>query len=113
ITLEDETGVVNAIVWPKVFARFRRVVMGARVVRVSGRLQREGLVVHLVADTLSDFSHKLVSLSDGVADLGDPTARADEIKRHQDDPRQSRRRRRASEADRAARIVVPKSRDFH
>ena len=41
MTLEDETGIANVIVWPKVFERFRALVLGARLVRVTGRLQNE------------------------------------------------------------------------
>lgn len=49
ITLEDETGIANLVVWPQVFEKFRRVVMGASMIAVRGRIQREGEVVHLVA----------------------------------------------------------------
>ncbi|MCE8471829.1 OB-fold nucleic acid binding domain-containing protein, partial [Rhodovulum sulfidophilum] len=48
LTLEDETGVANVVVWPKVVERFRREVMGGRLLQVTGRLQRDGIVVHLI-----------------------------------------------------------------
>ncbi|HKT53516.1 MAG TPA: OB-fold nucleic acid binding domain-containing protein, partial [Caulobacteraceae bacterium] len=68
MTLEDETGVANIVVWPKVFERFRPVVMGARMVLVRGRLQRaedsDGRVIHLVADTIEDRTGDLNLLSD-------------------------------------------------
>ena len=62
ITLEDETGVSNVIVWPKVYERFRRAVIGGRLLRVSGQLQREGIVTHLIADTVEDLSPMLAEL---------------------------------------------------
>ena len=48
ITLEDETGIANLVVWPQVFEKFRRTVMAASMIAVRGRIQREGDVVHLV-----------------------------------------------------------------
>jgi error-prone DNA polymerase len=69
ITLEDETGIVNIVVWPKVFARNRRVVMTAQFLEVRGRLEREGLVIHVIADRLIDRSHELRALGDGTAGL--------------------------------------------
>ena len=54
ITLEDETGVANLVVWPKVFERFRRTVLGAQLLAVQGKLQKEGLVIHVVAERLID-----------------------------------------------------------
>ena len=72
-TLEDETGVANIIVWPKLFERFRRIVLTARLLKVTGRLQREGIVTHLIADRLEDCSPLLDSLSErGVDDLNGP-----------------------------------------
>ncbi len=50
MTLEDETAIANAIVWPKVFERFRPIVIGARLVAVTGKLQSESGVIHVVAD---------------------------------------------------------------
>ena len=51
ITLEDETGIANLVVWPAVFEQFRRTVMGASMIAVRGRVQREGEVVHLLGHT--------------------------------------------------------------
>ncbi|MBV1926181.1 MAG: error-prone DNA polymerase, partial [Rhodobacteraceae bacterium] len=62
LTLEDETGVSNVVVWPKVYEQFRRAVMGGRLLRVTGYLQREGIVVHLIAQDISDMSHYLAEL---------------------------------------------------
>jgi len=64
MTLEDETGIANIVVWRKVFERFRPIVMGARLVEVSGRVQREGRVIHVVADRFADLSPLLRRLGD-------------------------------------------------
>lgn len=66
ITLEDETGVANLVVWPKVMAAFRKVVMTAQLVQVTGRIQRDPVfgVTHVVVDTLTDRSDALLRLSD-------------------------------------------------
>jgi DNA polymerase III alpha subunit len=59
LTLEDETGVVNVVVWAKVFDRFRRAVIAGRLLRVTGRIQREMDVIHVVAEMIEDVSHLL------------------------------------------------------
>ena len=69
ITLEDETGIVNVVVWPKVFEKNRRTVMTAQFLLVRGKIEREGLVIHVVADQLIDLSDQLKRLGDGTADL--------------------------------------------
>ncbi|MBI06620.1 MAG: error-prone DNA polymerase [Rhodospirillaceae bacterium] len=66
MTLEDETGVANLIVWENIFERYRRVVIGSRLVMCTGRLQREGLVIHIIVTHLEDYSEHL----DGLANLG-------------------------------------------
>ncbi len=67
ITLEDETGISNIIVWRKVYEQFRRAVISGRLLRVTGRIQREGGVIHIIADLIEDLSPLLDSLlhSDG------------------------------------------------
>ena len=65
VTLEDEFGIANLVVWPKVFETHRRIVMGARLLAVSGTVQREGIVIHLVVERLWDWSADL----DRIADL--------------------------------------------
>ncbi|MFL5317309.1 MAG: error-prone DNA polymerase [Microvirga sp.] len=67
VTLEDETGISNVIVWRDVFEANRRVAMTARFLAVRGRLQREGLVVHVVAESFLDLSPELTRLRDGFA----------------------------------------------
>ena len=64
ITLEDETGVANLIVWPKVFERYRKVVLRARLLGVRGIVQREGLVIHVIAQRLFDLTPQLNRLGD-------------------------------------------------
>lgn len=56
VTLEDETGVCNVVVWAKVYERFRRAVIAGRLLRVTGRVQREAGVVHVVAERIEDLS---------------------------------------------------------
>jgi single-strand DNA-binding protein len=70
LTLEDETGVANVVVWAKVFERFRRAVIAGRCLKITGRLQREGDVVHLVAETIEDVS----SLLDRIVRMGEVEA---------------------------------------
>jgi error-prone DNA polymerase len=70
ITLEDESGIANLVVWTKVFERHRRTILTATMVAVRGRIQREGEVVHLVAQRLTDLSAELASV--GQRDGGFP-----------------------------------------
>ncbi|MBL4863926.1 MAG: error-prone DNA polymerase, partial [Rhodobiaceae bacterium] len=96
-TLEDETGIANIIIWPKIFERYRKTVLQARLLSVRGRVQKEGLVIHVIADWLDDWTHELTCLTDGSAE-----ARSDEQGLQRLYERQLR----------AARLM-PKSRDFH
>jgi error-prone DNA polymerase len=119
ITVEDETGVANVIVWPKAFEKFRRIVLTARLLRVTGRLQREGIVAHVIADRLEDLSDRLDALTEMDA-FKLTVSPADEVKRNIDlDPRAAAlRRRRPSPIPRPkhpreqAKVLFP-SRDFH
>jgi DNA-directed RNA polymerase len=63
LTLEDETGVANVVVWRALYERFRRAVIAGRLLRVTGRLQREAGVVHLVAERIEDLSPLLDRLA--------------------------------------------------
>jgi error-prone DNA polymerase len=126
-TLEDETGIANAIVWPKTFERYRPVVVGARFIAVSGRVQSSEGVIHVVADALEDLTPLLARLSeDPIGDGG--LAHADEVRRPIEDMREKfRPRSRLADllkeapeltADlqrlaRAAGKVMPKGRNFH
>jgi error-prone DNA polymerase len=62
VTLEDETGATNVIVWRDLSDRQRRELLGARLMGVYGRVEREGIVVHLLAGRLVDLSPLLGSL---------------------------------------------------
>ena len=59
LTLEDETGVINVIVWRKLYEQFRRAIIAGRLLRVTGRLQHEGGVTHLIAEHIEDISPML------------------------------------------------------
>ena len=78
MTLEDETGIANVIVWPRVFERFRKVVLRARLIGILGKVEREGIVIHVVSDRLVDLSHRLADLVHTDRPQGDgPTAPLD------------------------------------
>jgi error-prone DNA polymerase len=80
MTIEDETGVANVIVWPKVFARFRAEVMGARLVKIKGRVQKADGVIHVVAEHVENISTRLALLEESGASL-ESLARGDEVRR--------------------------------
>jgi error-prone DNA polymerase len=67
ITLEDETGTANLVVWPDAFAAQRKIVMGARLMVVHGIVQHDEAVCHLIASRLEDDSARLRTLADGNA----------------------------------------------
>ena len=107
LTLEDETGVSNVVVWPKVYERFRRAVMGGRLLRVTGHLQREGIVVHLIARRIEDLSPRLSELGHPIDEaVGQTRPEAD------DAPRPARQPVRARHPREQAKALFP-SRDFH
>ncbi len=118
LTLEDETGVANIIVWPDVFQRFRKVILSSRLVRVTGKLQREGIVTHLIAENIADLSEHLDALGDG-SEVEPPWARADEVKYgNHPDPRLSNTRGRKPARPIPQRHprnnhITIKSRNFH
>ena len=64
MTLEDETGIANTIVWPRTFETFRPVVLGARLVAVTGTLQSASGVIHVVAEQIDDLTPLLRRLSE-------------------------------------------------
>jgi error-prone DNA polymerase len=113
-TLEDETGIANVIIWPKVFERHRKIVLGARLMAVTGQLQREGIVIHIIADRIEDLTGELAKLSEAyrvmMKDAG--LARADEVRRPSEDPREAELFKALQRRQRTARIL-PGSRDFH
>jgi error-prone DNA polymerase len=80
ITIEDETGIANLVIWPNLFARQRRVVLSAKMMAVYGRIQREGEVVHLVAHRVTDLSDLLASIGHRDAIVPAPHGRGDELR---------------------------------
>ncbi|CDX12085.1 Error-prone DNA polymerase 2 [Mesorhizobium plurifarium] len=80
ITLEDETGIANLVVWPKVFEQHRRTVLSAGMITVKGRIQREGEVVHLVARKISDLSAELASVGEREGSFPVPHGRGDQVR---------------------------------
>ena len=80
ITLEDESGIANLVVWPKVFEQFRRTILSAGMISVRGRIQREGEVVHLVAQRLTDLSADLAGVGKRGQPFPLPHGRGDEFR---------------------------------
>ncbi len=65
ITLEDETGIANLVIWPQLYEAERRVIHTAKLLMVRGYVQREGDVVHVIARKLEDFSAALGRIGEG------------------------------------------------
>ncbi|WP_157017856.1 error-prone DNA polymerase [Mesorhizobium xinjiangense] len=104
MTVEDETGITNSLIWARRFKHFRREVMGAKLALIEGRVQKspEG-VVHLIAERVSDRTRELDRLSDDhAARLA--LSRADEVT-HPAHPQGSHHPRNVR--------IIPRSRDFH
>jgi error-prone DNA polymerase len=115
MTLEDETGIANIVVWPKVMERFRKEVMGARLILVEGYIQSSPeQVTHLVAQRLFDRSHDLMNLANDAFHRKHamPVGPAlieplhDDRRQHPDNPAQKIRHPRNVR-------ILPPSRDFH
>jgi error-prone DNA polymerase len=104
ITIEDETGIANLVVWPKVFEKQRKIVMGARLMAVHGVIQRDpdSEVIHVVAGGLEDHTHLLSRLSDDSL-LPSRLEKADHAGSWGRPP--NRHPRNVE--------IIPKSRDFH
>ncbi|WP_373353348.1 error-prone DNA polymerase [Pseudoroseicyclus sp. CXY001] len=105
VTLEDEHGTANLVIWEKVFRSYRKEVMQSRLMVVEGRIQRDVSIIHLVVERVEDRTDALLRL--GPDGMPAPLARADEVRRPiqgsrgpgQGHPRDAR--------------MFPKSRDFH
>ncbi|WP_432612832.1 OB-fold nucleic acid binding domain-containing protein [Mesorhizobium mediterraneum] len=78
LTMEDETGAANVVVWVKVFEKFRRVLLSSSMLAVRGKIQREGEVVHLVAHQLTNLSGELASVGNRETPFPHPHGRGDE-----------------------------------
>jgi error-prone DNA polymerase len=96
ITLEDETGVTNAVIWPKIMEQNRRTVMSARLLVIYGKMQRQADIIHIIALKLEDASPLLDNLPGTDEAAARPAPQTQAVARH---PRQQR--------------IIPKSRDFH
>lgn len=96
MTLEDETGIANIIVWPKVFKAHRKVVMGSRMVMVEGVLQQEQGVTHVIARRLTNMTPELMEALSAPLPLAHPPVQPMSLWRH---PRNTK--------------VLPKGRNFH
>ncbi len=126
MTLEDETGVANLIVWPKAFERLRAIVIGARFVVASGKLQSESGVVHLVVERMEDLTPMLGLLSEHGRDI-ETLAPSDEVRRPQMTMAQKRQGNRFAQVqlfadarlpppqpdEREAQRAIPIGRRFH
>jgi error-prone DNA polymerase len=86
ITLEDESGVANAIVWERIFEAHRRIVLAGAMIEIEGRLQREGQVIHIVADRIADLTAMLGQV--GAMDFPHRPGPADAARHGGHDPRE-------------------------
>jgi len=115
MTLEDETGIANIVVWPKLFEQYRREVLGGRLVAIEGPVQSESGVIHVIAERVHDYTPLLAKLSAHGAKL-DPSGPTDEPRKGaHEDPRQAGHPRNARinlDVSKAAN-VMPKGRNFH
>lgn len=115
MTLEDETGIANVVVWPKIMEQYRKEVMGARLILVEGYIQSSPeKVTHLIAQRMVDRSHDLVGLANDALSRKHPVpARATVVEPLNEDPRAlSDMPAQKIRHPRNVRILPP-SRDFH
>jgi error-prone DNA polymerase len=104
ITLEDETGTANLIVWSSIAEKFRKAVFGGKLLACTGILQNDDQVIHVVAKSLQDWSREIYRLHEGAESFPLRFGRGDEISSGSgDDGRRPRD---------AAHIMKLKSRDF-
>jgi error-prone DNA polymerase len=126
VTIEDETGIANGIIWPAKFEAQRRVVLSSAMIGIKGTVQREGQVIHVIADRIEDYTPLLRTVGDrdfphrpgpgdGATHGGSPDARDAKPERHQDWERRVRDSYHppfpvgADPED----VIRQKSRDFH
>ncbi|MGH6884409.1 MAG: OB-fold nucleic acid binding domain-containing protein, partial [Hypericibacter sp.] len=108
-TLEDETGIANIVIWPRTFERYRRALLGANLLGVVGKLQREGIVTHLIADRLIDLTGHLRDMASPELSPASSLARADEVRK----PGEDARNRQIGDRARLKRDSSYPSRNFH
>ncbi|WP_443748589.1 error-prone DNA polymerase [Asticcacaulis solisilvae] len=115
MTIEDETGSANIVIWSKLYDEQRRLILTTRMVAIEGQVQREGEVVHIVARRLIDLSAELDSISERDDAFPVPFGRGDEFRRGEPGPdprtRSKVMKRTGSRAAQSPVILVP-SRDF-
>jgi error-prone DNA polymerase len=107
ITLEDETGVINLVIWPKLFTKWRAAILSSRLMEVAGQVQTDGRVTHLVAEEVFDRSDRLARLSGDR--LRAMTVRGD----HPTHPIPGQVDTPVGQGHPRNGRVIPKSRDFH
>ena len=116
MTIEDETGVANVVIWSKTLEKFRKQVMGARLILVSGRVQRHEDIIHVVSVALRDKSDLLWQLTEEAQEFAGAGAQNIVAKSAMHTSKQVAIAQRTSQPARGhprnARII-PKSRDFH
>lgn len=117
MTIEDETGIANVVVWPKTLERYRREIMSARLMLIRGRIQRHEEIIHVVSAAIEDRSDLLATLmEDAEEPMPVPIANADEVLRPEPgSARSSLVSRGSGHARRHPRNerIMPRSRDFH
>jgi error-prone DNA polymerase len=113
MTLEDETGVANVVLWPRVFEAFRPVVMGARLILVRGKVQHAEGVTHMMGDQLEDITSELAWLTQPDTPLKPRRLRPDEASSSPDARQDPARQRTARHRHPRDVRVLPPSRDFH
>ena len=86
MTIEDECGIANAVVWPKALERYRKAIMASRLILIRGRIQKHGEIIHVVAERLEDRTWMLDLLSEDGEGASTPLAHADEVRRPGADP---------------------------
>ena len=110
VTLEDESGIANAIIWMRVFEANRRVLMSAPMIGIKGTVQREGQVIHVITERVEDHTSLLRSVGD--TDFRHRTGPGDGAA-HPGSPDSRERRAIRSLATASEEILRQKTRDFH
>jgi error-prone DNA polymerase len=111
-TLEDETGIANIVIWSKAFDTYRRIILSSKLLAVRGRVQIEGLVIHVVAETFTDMTDDLIALAGGHSIGNAALIPADEGDMNQPPFYDVARLRKEETAARQARAALPKGRNF-
>ncbi len=107
MTIEDETGIANVVIWNRLYEAARRTILASRMIKVTGEIQRQGDVVHLVAHSLEDLTPLLNSVGGRDEPFTVPSPRGDDFRNGEPppDPRSVPKRRNE--------VINMPSRDFH